>query len=92
MAAGTKVPGKKRRSEFVKPYLEESKFWNNLWESAGKPSIGDLSSAKKQSKQQYKYAVRRLKRAGVSIQNNKFGKLCPDKKGGSVGKIMKQLA
>ena len=73
--AGTKVSGKKRTpgwSEFVKPYLEESKFWNSLWESAGKPSGGDLFNAKKQSKQQYKYAVRRLKRAGESIQNNKF--------------------
>ena len=33
---------------------------------------GDLASAIKQSKQQYKYAVRRLKRTGESVQNDKF--------------------
>ena len=59
-------------SEFVKPYLEESKFWKNLWVSAGKPTTGDLFNVMKNSKLQYKYAVRRLKRAGESIQNNKF--------------------
>jgi hypothetical protein len=50
--------------EFVQPWLEESKFWNCLWESAGKPAEGDLSNAIMQAKQQYKYAVRRLKQAG----------------------------
>ena len=44
--------------EFVQPWLEESKFWNCLWESAGKPAEGDLSNAMRQAKQQYKYAVR----------------------------------
>ena len=59
-------------SEFVKPYLEESRFWHNLWVSASKPAFGALCEAMKQSKQQYKYAVRRLKRANDSIQNDKF--------------------
>ena len=59
-------------SEFVKPYSEESKFWHSLWVSAGKPHAGALYEAMKQTKNQYKYAVRRLKRAGDSIQNDKF--------------------
>ena len=59
-------------SEFVKPHLDESKFWNSLWLSAGKPVGGALFEAKKQSKQQFKYAVRRLKRASESVQNDKF--------------------
>ena len=59
-------------SEFVKPFLDESKFWNSLWLSAGKPVVGALFEAKKQSKQQFKYAVRRLKRASDSVQNDKF--------------------
>ena len=59
-------------SEFVKPYSDESKFWNSLWESAGKPRYGSLFEAMKQTKHQYKYAVRRLNRASDSIQNGKF--------------------
>ena len=59
-------------SEFVQPYLEESKFWYSLWTSAGKPSGGALFNAMRDSKNQYKYSVRRLKRAGESIQNDKF--------------------
>ena len=59
-------------SEFVQPYLEESKFWHSLWVSAQKPRVGALCDAMKLSKQQYKYAVRRLKRAGDSIKNDKF--------------------
>ena len=47
-------------------------FWYSLWESAVKPHAGALFEAMKQSKNQYKYAVRRLKRAGESIQNDKF--------------------
>ena len=43
-----------------------------MWLSAGKPVGGALFEAKKQSKQQFKYAVRRLKRASESVQNDKF--------------------
>ena len=59
-------------TEFIKPYADESKFWHNIWISAGKPSEGALMDAMKQSKHQYKYAIRRLKKAGDSIQNDKF--------------------
>ena len=59
-------------SEHVLPYQEESKFWHSLWDSAGRPNTGDLYQAMKQAKQQYKYAIRRLRRAGDSIQNDKF--------------------
>ena len=55
-------------SEFVQPYLEESKFWHSLWVSGRKPRVGALCEAMKQSKQQYKYALRRLKREGDSIK------------------------
>ena len=54
------VPG---WSEYVKPYSEESKFWAATWRSASKPRAGALFQAMQHSKQQYKYAIRRLKRA-----------------------------
>ena len=59
-------------SEFVHPYAEESKFWHSVWVSAGKPAQGGLADAMKQSKHQYKYAIRRLKKASENIQNDKF--------------------
>ena len=59
-------------SEYVKPYCEESKFWCSTWRSAGSPVQGDLYNAMLFSKRQYKYAIRRLKRANDKIQNDKF--------------------
>ena len=65
----SKLPG---WSELVKPFYEESKFWHKLWESAGKPRQGQLLQLMNQSKQQYKYALRRVQRAKNKIQNDKF--------------------
>ena len=59
-------------SEYVHPYCEESKFWHSVWLSSGKPSSGPTFEVMKSSKRQYKYAVRRLKRANDKIQNDKF--------------------
>ena len=59
-------------SEHVKPYAEESKFWFSVWQSLGKPTQGDVFFRMKASKNQYKYAVRRLKRVNDKIKNDKF--------------------
>ena len=63
------VPG---WSDYVKPYAEESKFWFATWQSAGKPRSGGLHDAMIHAKRQYKYAIRRLKKANNKIQNDKF--------------------
>ena len=63
------VPG---WNEYVKPFQDESKFWNGLWKAAGSPQYGDLYNNQMSSKMQYKYAIRRLKRASSRIQENKF--------------------
>ena len=64
-----KLPG---WSEHVKPHADESNFWYKMWLSAGKPGAGDLLDNMKQSKRQFKFAVRRLKRCKDKIQNDKF--------------------
>ena len=56
----------------MKPYQNESQFWHGLWSSANKPSAGPLYQAMRQSKNQYKYAIRRLRNAGEKVQNDKF--------------------
>ena len=65
----SKVPGWK---EHVQPYYEESKFWHSLWVSAGKPIDGQLLHLMRDSKHQYKYALRRVQRAKNKIQNDMF--------------------
>ena len=65
----SKVPGWK---EHVQPYYEESKFWHSLWVSAGKPAEGQLLHLMRDSKHQYKYALRRVQRARHKIQNDMF--------------------
>ena len=59
-------------SEFVTPFAEENKFWHAVWESAGKPREGQLFEIMKKNKCRYKYAIRRIKKANQSIQNDKF--------------------
>ena len=63
------VPG---WSLYVKPYAEDSKFWHAVWQSAAKPNHGPLFEIMTHTKRQYKYAIRRLKRANENIQNDKF--------------------
>ena len=75
--------------EFVKPYQTESLFWHGLWSSANKPAGGPLFEAMRHSKNQYKYAVRRLKIAGDKIQNDKFVKSLFDKKASIFTEIKK---
>ena len=59
-------------NEYVKPFSDENKFWYAVWVSAGQPQQGSLFDVMRSSKLQYKYAVRRLKRANQKIQNDKF--------------------
>ena len=59
-------------TEHVKPYQLESIFWHSIWISLGKPRYGDSFWNMIHSKNQYKYAVRRLKRAQNKLQNDKF--------------------
>ena len=59
-------------AEHVKPYANESKFWASIWQSLGYPSEGEVFLQMKNSKRQYKYAVRRLKKVNGKIKNDKF--------------------
>ena len=59
-------------TEYVKPYQDESLFWNGVWRAAGCPEVGELYEINRQAKMQYKYAVRRLKRAAYNIKKDKL--------------------
>lgn len=59
-------------TDYVKPYQDESMFWHGVWCAAGSPDYGELYRLKRESKMQYKYAIRRLKRASYNIQKDKL--------------------
>ena len=56
-------------NEYVKPYADENRFWNSVWRSEGRLNYGLTFERMKFSKNQYSYAVRRLKRCNDTIQN-----------------------
>ena len=58
--------------EHIKPYADDSKFWYSVWLSAGKPLEGNLYLNMRQSRKQFKFAVRRLKRCSAKIRNEKL--------------------
>ena len=59
-------------TEYVKPFSGESRFWYNIRASVGKPQTGELFAIMKCKKNQYKFAVRRLKRCTDMINNDRF--------------------
>ena len=76
-SSGGPRKGEKKRGicgwdQFVRPYKDESIFWNSCWKSAGSPVTGSLYDAMRHAKNQYKHAARRLKRAADKLQNDKF--------------------
>ena len=60
----------------MKPFKEEADFHFGLWNIAGRPQNTELHWAMKHSKNQYHYAVKRLKKSVNSIINNKFVEAC----------------
>ena len=59
-------------NEYVKPYQAESKFWFCVWQAAGRPREGELFILQQNAYMQYKYSIRRLKRAKSQILQDKF--------------------
>ena len=50
----------------------ESKFWFGVWQAAGRPREGELFILQQNAYMQYKYSIRRLKRAKSQILQVKF--------------------
>ena len=62
---GKVIPGWK---EQVEPYRQDALFWHNVWLSAGRPTTGGLHTLMAKSRNQYHYAIRRVKRMADSIR------------------------
>ena len=69
-AKGTKcLP---RWNELVKPLRADSLFWDSIWKSAGKPSMGVLAMLRRRTRAKYHKAVRSLKRNKFMNRNAKI--------------------
>ena len=65
-------------NEEVKKTQEDARFWHAVWMSAGKPMNTELHRLMKHTRNQFHFAVRRVKRKEAEIRNNKFVKCCLD--------------
>jgi len=63
-------------NEDVKKSQDDARFWHAVWRSAGKPMNTELHRLMKYTRNQFHYAVRRVKRKESEIRNNKFIKCC----------------
>ena len=59
------IPGWK---EVVEPYKKDAVFWHGVWQSADRPRQGELKNLMTRTRNQYHYAVRRVKNMANSIR------------------------
>ena len=59
------IPGWK---EVVEPYKKDAVFWHGVWQSADRPRQGELKNLMTRTRNQYHYAVRRVKKMANSIR------------------------
>ena len=59
-------------ADHVKPYKDDAVFWNSIWQSSGRPSQGSIRDKMAKSRNQYHYAVRRVKKMSNSIRARKL--------------------
>ena len=59
-------------SEAVKPYQVEARFWYSVWLSYGKPINCQIHHLMKHTKNQFHYAVRRMKRNASDTSSKKM--------------------
>ena len=57
------IPGWK---DIVQPYRDDAKFWSSVWQSAGRPSHGVLKDLMSRTRNQFQYAIRRVKKMSNS--------------------------
>ena len=67
-------------TDSVQPYKERSIFWKAVWESAGRPIDTELHRVMKHTRNQFHYAVRKVKRHEAEIRRNKFIDACLNNK------------
>ena len=55
-------------SLLVKPFQDDARFWHAIWVSLGKPVNCEIYNVMKHTRNQYHYAVRRVKKNALKIE------------------------
>ena len=63
------VPG---WTDEVEPFKKDAKFWHSVWDSAGKPNTGHLYWIMTRTRNQFHYAVKRVRRKADLIKAKKL--------------------
>ena len=63
-------------SELVKPYRDTAHFWNQVWQSAGRPQNTVLHNIMKRSRNIYHYQYRKCRKSEDMIRKNKLLNAC----------------
>ena len=56
----------------VRPFKEDAAFWHSVWRSAGRPERGVLRDIMARTRNQYHYAIKRVKVMSRSIRARKL--------------------
>ena len=56
-------------NEYVKPKLETSLFWHNIWKDCGRPRQGNVADIMRRTRAQYHHSVKYSKREYNNIRN-----------------------
>ena len=56
----------------MEPYKQDAVFWHAVWQSAGRPSQGGLKQFMTSTRNQYHYAIRRVKKMASSLRARKL--------------------
>ena len=75
-------------SVYVKPYRDDAKFWHAIWLSLGRPLNCEIHNVMKHTRNQYHYAVRKVKKNEAIIKQDNMLVSFLD---GKVPNLIKQL-
>ena len=59
-------------NQFIKPLPEDMNFWHSVWVSAGRPINTVLRKVYKNVRNQYRYAVRKIKQHKKAMKDNNY--------------------
>ena len=63
------IPGWK---EHVEPYKQKALLWHSIWKDSGRPRVGSVANIMCQTRAQYHYAIRRVKKEANLLKNEKL--------------------
>ena len=75
-------------NEFIKPLKEDMNFWHSVWISADRPINTVLHRVYKNVRNQYHYAVRKIKRHKKELRDNNYMNAAAN---GKINDILKDL-